>query len=184
MMQENKCRVFLGIPVQQSLYEKLKHLLCSQQVNFPEGHWILPENAHITIRFFGDIDRNQLESLWNNIQNKINNHAKPFSINIEKIAPFPRKNASLIAAYINQNNEIQKLFSSINDINIDSAFSNDGIFIPHITLYRNKNDIPATLPAIFTKDCEFTVDTFVLYESQIIDDKRIYRRLYSMQLKK
>lgn len=183
-MQENKSRVFIGIPVQLSSYEKLKKLLCPHEKHFPEGHWILPENTHITIRFFGDIDQHKLDELWNTIKNKINNDAKSFSINIEKIAPFPHKNSSLIAAYINENSEIQKLFSLINDIRVDSANLNDKKFIPHITLYRNKNDVPAKLQTIPVKDCEITVDSLVFYESQLIDDKRIYQPLHSMKLKK
>lgn len=183
MMQENKCRVFLGIPVPQPIYVKLKKLLCAHQHRFSAGHWILPENAHITIHFFGDIDHQQLDELWKNIKNKINNHVKSFSINVEKIAAFPYKNSNLIAAYINENSEIQKLFSLMNNIHVDSEMLNK-TFIPHITLYRNKNDIPATLPEILVKDCEFIVDKLVLYESLLIDDKRIYRQLYSARLKK
>lgn len=183
-MQENKSRIFIGIPVPQSLYEKLKQLLYPHEMHFPEGHWILPENTHITIRFFGDIDHNKLDELWNTIKIKINDCVKSFSINIEKIAPFPHKNSSLIAAYINENSEIQKLFSIINNVQVDSAHLQDKKFIPHITLYRNKNDVPEKLQTIFVKNCEFTVDTVVLYESQLIDDKRTYQRLHSMKLKK
>jgi len=52
---QNKSRVFLGIPIRQSHYEKLKRLLlCAHHVNFSDGHWILPENVHITMRFFGE----------------------------------------------------------------------------------------------------------------------------------
>lgn len=182
LMQENKSRVFIGIPVQLSSYEKLKKLLWPHEIHLPEGHWILPENTHITIRFFGDIDQHKLDELWNTIKNKINNDAKSFSINIEKIAPFPHKNSSLIAAYINENSEIQKLFSIISDIQVDSAHSNDKKFIPHITLYRNKNDVPAKLQTIFVNDCELIIDTLVLYESQLVDDKRTYQRLHSINL--
>jgi 2'-5' RNA ligase len=183
-MQENKSRIFIGIPVQQSAYEKLKQLLCPHEMHFPKGHWILPENTHITIRFFGDIDHNQLDGLWNNIQSKINNHVKLFSISVEEIAPFPHKNSSLIAAYVNEHSEMQKLFSLINDVRVNSVHLNDKKFIPHITLYRNKNDVPAKLQTIFVKDCELVVDTLVLYKSQLIDGKRTYQRLHSIKLKK
>lgn len=183
-MRENKSRVFIGIPVQKSWYEELKQLLCSQEMSFPEGHWILPENAHITIRFFGDIAHNQLEKLWNDIQNKINNHVQSFSVNISKISSFPHKNSSLIAAYVNENSGIQKLFSLINEIQVDSVHLNDKKFIPHVTLYRNKNDVPATLQTIFVKHCKLAIDTLVLYESQLTDGMRTYQCLYSMQLQK
>ena len=51
-MQENKSRIFIGIPVPQSSHEKLKQLLCPHEMHFPEGHWILPENTHITKRLY------------------------------------------------------------------------------------------------------------------------------------
>ena len=51
-MQENKSRIFIGIPVPQSSHEKLKQLLCTHEMHFPEGHWILPENTHITKRLY------------------------------------------------------------------------------------------------------------------------------------
>lgn len=183
-MQKNKCRVFLGVPIPPSVYHQLKQLLCEHQDKLSDGRWILPENAHITLRFFGDIDRSQLTTLWQTIEDIIkNNSLSSFLMSVGKIAAFPNNKSNLIAAYLNENKKIQELFFLLSDIHADSAIFNNKPFIPHITLYRNKNDKPADLLPITVKASECVVDTLVLYESQLNDDKRIYKQLYSIQLK-
>lgn len=178
-MKENKCRVFLGIPVPQYVYEELKKSLCGYEQYFSSGHWILPENLHITIHFFGDIEREKLETLWNEIKNKLDDHRHSFLITVEKIAPFPNKKSGLIAGYIKLNQKIKFLFSLMKDISIYSAINTQQTFIPHITLYRNKNDYPLKLPAIDVQHCQFNMTELTLYESVLVSDKRMYRPLFS-----
>lgn len=184
-MEKNKCRVFLGIPIEPALYEKLRRQLYSHHDELSEGRWILPENAHITIRFFGDIDRNQLSTLQLAIDEKIKSKfIHPFLMRIKKIAAFPNKEGSLIAAYMHKNDTLKEIFSLLSDISINTTTTNQPEFIPHITLYRNKGDKPVTLPVIVIRDCVFSIDTLVLYESQLDNEKRIYKKLYEIPLNK
>lgn len=181
-MEESKHRVFVGITVPLFVYEKLKQSLSAYEHLFSSGHWILPENVHVTIRFFGDISSEQLNTLRSEIKSKVH-HRLSFAITVDKISLFPHDNSTLIVAYVKLNPEIQHLHTLIKDISIHSISDREPDFIPHITLYRNKNNLPLKLPAITVQDCQFTATALTLYESVLIDNKRMYRPLFSEPFK-
>lgn len=62
IMAKNQCRVFLGIPLTEQLKDelqqatnRLKLLFNGEQIN-----WSRPENLHLTLHFFGDIQNDKM----------------------------------------------------------------------------------------------------------------------------
>lgn len=123
-MPENQKRIFLGIPIPSTMHAIFANLLQDYQSHFLQGHWVLPENLHITVRFFGDIDSKKISALWDQIKNKVTSLSS-FYIDLEKIDVFPYKNSSIVAAFIQNNLNLNNLFSIIQSIDLNYKMKNE-----------------------------------------------------------
>ncbi len=74
-------RVFAAIPIEGELADGLSDLLRNLSRRFPDYRWIRPENLHVTLRFFGEIEDDALEEVVGFVESGIvGAGAKPFSV--------------------------------------------------------------------------------------------------------
>ena len=174
----DKHRLFLGIPISQNDYFFLKNTLFSHYPDLSDGKFIPDENAHLTIRFFGDISERKIAWLIEAIYEKIKNYFLPFSLNTDKIALFPNQQGKMIAAYCLNHPILNELFLRIHEISIDHDYHNEKTFIPHVTLYRFNDKNTIAFPEITAVNRALPVNQLVLYESQLLDEARIYQQIH------
>ena len=173
-------RVFLGIPV---AVGDFNHLIAHLGLidDLPQGRYVLPTNAHITIRFLANVPVDGLLPFWAAVQ-EVLSRFESFNCRVSEIALFPPKNAHLVAAMIENNHLLQRLFEQVNQLT--AAFDlpvKNTVFKPHVTLYRYKLH-GFSMQALPVTDYRLKARKVVLYESQLGVNGSIYKPLYTWDL--
>jgi RNA 2',3'-cyclic 3'-phosphodiesterase len=133
-------RVFIAIPLNQDTQTALS--LCQQRLDTSgmDIRWIQPRNIHLTLKFFGEINQKNIDSISRALKKTLAD-TRGFEFSISGIGAFPDINRPrVIWAGIGQGKDkciaLQK--------NIESALQAFGFrkepraFIPHLTLARIK----------------------------------------------
>lgn len=188
MSSVKKRRIFLGIPVSGEVYLALRRYLVLSPELLAAGRYTTLKNAHITLRFLGDVDENQLSLIRDKIISALSNqNVSPIDLQVTHIDYFPPEKKHLIAAMIAQNDQLELLFEEmsrvLSDFNVKEKRAS---FKPHITLYRFSKLLQNDICAIPVRDIAFTVNTLVLYESRPTENGSEYIPLsdYSLSPKR
>jgi 2'-5' RNA ligase len=164
-------RLFLAIDIPKrakddiiSIQKKLK-----PHVN---AKYVERENLHITLKFFGEVEKVDLLNPLKEIK------FKPFHILLSELGAFPSvKYAKVIWVGIDKGfDEITKLHSEIES---KIHFEKDRNFHPHITIARVKSKIEDKQILSKSLNNEFEARQFVLYRSTLTPSGPVYQKLAS-----
>lgn len=133
---------------------------------------------HITLKFLGDIQQDELEALKKRLSSV---KFKPFSLKTAQIGHFPhdrRPNVVWIGVESPQLIELQRQIDGA----LAGLYKSEHNFVPHITIARAKSQVgrdalAACKENIATK--EWMVTSFKLYESKLTDYGPEYRLIKS-----
>lgn len=136
-------RMFIAIPVNDNIKEKLDQIRNWMEHNTPEGinvNWEPKDNYHITLRFLGDVDYDQYARLkWADDVNPI----EPFKLTLADVGFFGEwDNPTVLWSGIGgATSKLHMLYDHVNKIVWRAGFPEaDFIYTPHITLGRIKAD--------------------------------------------
>ncbi|HLN53601.1 MAG TPA: RNA 2',3'-cyclic phosphodiesterase [Lentimicrobium sp.] len=115
-------------------YEGLK-----QALDYNIIKWVDPNNIHITLRFFGDTNPDEIPVISQALS-KASKNIRPFTLTLEKTGIFGSKyDPKVIWFGIHENSPLQQLHSHITDCLADvEYFADRQNFVPHITVGRIK----------------------------------------------
>ncbi|WP_299375799.1 RNA 2',3'-cyclic phosphodiesterase [uncultured Kiloniella sp.] len=144
----------------------------------PGQRWVAPENFHITLRFFGDLDGAQARDLDDAFSRL---HFNPFPVRLSGVGFFGKENGPrMLWAGVEKTPEISDLRRKV-----EYAAQSTGIrlerekFTPHVTLCRFKSN-PGPAFGAYLRDNslfshpEFTVESFGLYSSKLTPSGACY----------
>lgn len=150
-----------------------------------------PELIHITIKFLGDIDDEQVDAIKNSLQNV---HHPPFDAEINGIGVFPDVNhINVIWAGVNPSTSqhFEKLHSAVEGALMPLKIRADKRkFTAHATLARVKRLPPVQKRSLINAIREFSdislgkmrVDHIKLKKSTLTSDGPIYKTLSEVKL--
>lgn len=176
-------RMFIAIELDNTLKE---YVFQRQQIiknNSRRGNFSRKENFHLTLKFIGEVNIEEIED----IKKAINNTASvfsPFKMNLGELGYFPRKNKKIIWIGTSQGNKkLHKLFNIL-ETNLDRlGFEREARGLkPHITLAREvvlKKDFKLLSKEISIESKEIPVKKISLMESTRIDGLLTYRPIYT-----
>lgn len=178
-------RSFVAIQVPDLIGQSLGKLQAQLKGSSVDVRWVHPQNFHLTLRFLGDVEENELDTIKDKLCSVSVQH-KPFSLNFSGVGGFPQE-GRLRVVWIGVGRgqfEINKLVEDIADSLQDANVKKDKKgFFPHLTLGRVKGS-PTTRPlrllmeknrGFFTPD--FSVSSFVLYQSQLTPQGPLYKSM-------
>ncbi len=130
--------MFAAIKPSTEIREKLHAMQARLVDTRADVRWIAPENLHITIKFFGEVEESRIQELLERIE-KASAQVPAFPLEIEGINRFPEKGPArvIICRVISPDQRITKLHRLI-----DSAAGGMGlpmdtrVLTPHLTLGR------------------------------------------------
>ena len=174
-------RTFVGIELPDKMKRNLLALQSQLKQHGVHGSWKSAENFHITLEFLGDLEPDAVPMITDTLS-KVARNQKPFSLTIGGLGAFPsfKRPHTLWAAVGDGSNELCSLREKIH-----RSLTRSGLvlekrnFVAHVTL--------SSRPKLDNKDLTFfmnkeigrlDVEDVVLFESRIIEGKRMYPVLF------
>lgn len=143
------------------------------------------EKMHITLEFFEDINREEVDAL-KHAMNQIS--LDDFKLEVRGVGAFPSKDYIRVVWAGAENRKMHQLYSEVSDHSVESSNNHD--FAPHITLMRvenvSKGDKRKLRKALDEHQehrfGEATVDAVKLFESKLTGNGSNYNELYRKRL--
>ncbi len=170
-------RLFIAIPLPEAVREKLSELYQSM-----DGvRWQSQGQLHITLKFLGETDRDQLPELIRGLKS-IRHSA--FQMTISGFGTFPGKGRpKILWIGIARPEPLKDLQQKIEQQCIEIGFeAEDRPFIPHITLARIKGTPRRDVMSFINQHKKVRipgvpVNEFVLYESKLDPDGAVHEKV-------
>jgi len=130
-------RLFIAINFPQELKEKIGKTIEKIVSDFPQVSWTKKENTHLTLKFFGYVNENQLEKIKEGISKSIEG-VKPFSLTFTNLGFFDREQL-IIWVGLSDCPELMKMVNNLEKEMKKLGFAKEKrIYSPHVTLGRGK----------------------------------------------
>lgn len=185
-------RLFVAVDISKEAIQKVSTYVekLRNESSIVRVGWEKPEKLHLTLKFLGDADANQLKSLQETVA-RIAAQIPPFSLKITETGVFPSARKARIL-WIDVKDE-KKNLTRINEMlekecaKIGFAEENR-IFKPHLTIARlrepekSKQLIERHLQTEF-EPVEMEVAEILIYESRLRPTGSIYEKVTTVQLK-
>ena len=149
---------------------------------------VSPDGLHLTLKFFGDIDVNDVSPVSEHVQLACRD-AEPFDLRLKGLGAFPHlKRPSVIWAGVEDGEPLVTLAERIiADVENLGFPREQRSFIPHLTLARIKQRPPGELSQLVeshaaTVFAECPINAVHLYQSELKTSGPIYTKLASFSL--
>jgi 2'-5' RNA ligase len=153
--------------------------------------WVKPENVHVTLYFFGEVEESGVRVLSDIINTAIH-RISPFTINIQGISAFPTvKRARVLWFGIqNEGRELSEMYEKIRRGLLETGIAGKveaRPYSPHLTVGRVKRGISRKLIDQINKYNDFQfghseVKELVLFESILMRPGPVYKKIKSFPL--
>ena len=179
-------RVFIAINLPDKIKEKFDPVIAElKKLNPDYGiKWVAPENLHLTLHFFGDLNEKQISLAEEGIE-EITKNIKSIKMRTGDFGCFPDEQSPRI------------FFSSIEDVKtlhdfigkLETMLENLGYKVDprrwqgHLTLGRIKNWSRCKVTGVKIPPMDFSVKSVELMESELTPDGPIYSIIKSFPLK-
>lgn len=179
-------RLFAGISLSTAAIERLSSVRLRCAANNDGLRWSAPEQWHITLRFFGEVEEGEAERLCAALTRL---PTVPPRLHIERFGVFAAK--GIFFAEVDATPELQDLYGQVQGIAIECGPTPEARPLhPHITLARSKNRTGLAsvrrlshpvLPA-FGQAVSWLAQEVWVYESVLQRDGASYRTLARIPL--
>jgi len=182
-------RTFLAIPIPESLVPPVESLRDRLAASRADVKWVDRSNFHFTIRFLGEIDHHQVESVKSTVRSFVNRPA--FRIEMGKVGAFPSLSVPRViwVGLAKGHQEMQELAREI-----ENALSELGLppevkpFHAHVTLGRARSERWGALKELLNQEpgltgYTFSANTLSLYASTLTPQGPIYQALETVNWK-
>lgn len=171
-------RLFLAFPLPIDIIAYVGAL----QTRIKDPHLRLPASPHLTVKFLGDVDAENIDGLKEKIKTIRGKTIAATLAGVGAFADWTRPRVLWIGVEPAQG--IVALQKQVEAILKD--FPSEEKFHPHITLARVKDDLPeaaiAKIKAIAIEPRAFALDRLVLYRSVLTPRGPIYTEVHSIPL--
>ena len=184
-------RCFIAIEIPEPIQNQLARIQGALKKQIQKASWVKPGNIHLTLKFLGAVDPDDLEPIGEAIEEATSRH-RSFPLRIGGVGAFPNlARPRVMWAGVKTGRE--RVSALAQDINV--ALSHCGFlfetkkFNPHLTIARLKERIdlrPYTnqyRQYDRIDEAEMTVDRISLVQSQLHPQGAIYSTLQSYLLK-
>jgi RNA 2',3'-cyclic 3'-phosphodiesterase len=188
---QKEIRAFIALEISPELREELKKVQKKLKQLSGEIMWIPKENMHITVRFLGNISKDQIknvEQLTERVAKKLKSF--PISLGVLGVFPYisdPKVLWAGISSGYNQVTQINTLLSK--ELNSMKLKVEDRHFHPHITLARiksikNKSILAELIDTIKLTTVNEEINKLILYKSELNPEQVTYTKISEAPLGK
>ncbi|RKU05732.1 RNA 2',3'-cyclic phosphodiesterase [Candidatus Poribacteria bacterium] len=183
-------RCFVAIEIPETIQNKLARIQGTLRKQIQKASWVKPNNIHLTLKFLGDVDPDDIQTIGETIEGVAIRH-RSFSLRVGGLGAFPNfARPRVLWAGVKVGSErVSDLAQDINVALTDCGFSIDTKkFNSHLTIARVKERIDLRPYANQYRQydridgAEMSVRTISLIQSQLHPTGAIYSTLQSYSL--
>lgn len=182
-------RTFIAVKIHP--LHKLKDTLVELKNEFSDESikWVEPENLHLTVKFLGNTNRNQVNEIAQLLEEAARN-CSAIKLQLTGLGFFKNKGQpKVLFVNIERNDSLGKLFNSIENKLVKIGFEKEKRrFSPHLTLARikhldNRKRFYSTIEKFRISEFQETfVREIYVYQSVLTPSGSIYKPLKIIQL--
>jgi len=178
-------RTFMAIPVDDDIRMLCRKTQFDLKSGAVEAKWTEPENLHLTLFFFGEIEDSRIESIRTAMKGL---EQDAFNITFKRVGYFKRDSRpTVVWVGIDENRELEalyqtgyKLFKNIVPLRKKNRFR------PHLTLGRIKK-VPSNweriIKSVTWETIKMPVERVILYRSDLTPAGPVYSQIEAIKLK-
>ena len=179
-------RVFIAIEFSDEIKNYLNEIKDIVIKESKSGSFTAKENFHLTLKFIGEVNESQLESIKGCID-KVAINQKDFEFNFSNLGEFPRGNKKIIWIGLQANEKLYNLYLKLEETLADISIKKEDIELkPHITIGRQivlEGDFNKLKENINIDDMCTFVNKISLMQSTRVNGELKYLPIYSKLLK-
>lgn len=179
-------RTFIAINLPLEIKQKLGEVVIKLQKINPDYaiKWVKPENLHLTLHFFGDLNEKQIAQVEEGIE-EITKRVTSFKIQTGEFGCFPNeKNPRVIFVKTKDTKAVHILVGELEVMLQNLGYKVDTRpWQAHITLGRFKNKAQCKTDNVKLEPMTFDVKSVELMESTLTPEGSVYSVIKSFPLK-
>jgi 2'-5' RNA ligase len=168
-------RAFLAIPLPQQLTTAIKTVQEHLQAQIPDARWVRPQNLHLTLHFFGEVEQETLEKVKVSVLS-VKGCQRPFPVEVKGLGAFPHLHRPrIIWLDLEPKDQLRQLYASCRERLQQAGVATESRpYSPHLTIGRMRQRKPCLTDltelgrsAAGKPIGRFSVDRLVLFESRL-----------------
>lgn len=179
-------RVFIAIELEDTAKAYLEQVQQTVRGYCRRGNFTPKENLHMTLRFLGEVDSDDIEMLKEAMYVTAQRNCA-FSLSLDRLGAFPRGNSGVLWAGVKKSSSLERLFSMMEKNLMKEGFSREKKGLsPHITLGRDvvpQRDFSDLQKKCRLEEMELPVTKITLMESVRRGPALVYRPLFTAECK-
>lgn len=186
-------RTFLAFEVEKRVHDRVVQMTGQFKNMDRNVRWVRPENAHVTIHFFGEVEQVDVPEI-ESIIGKAVEHISPFEVEVRGISAFPSlERASVVWYGIVMHENLLAVYNAVRDGLMGKDLVEKletRVYTPHLTAGRVRRRINSQLLQelrIHGRESfgTFTVYSLVLFKSTLSGSGRgpVYDKLSIFELR-
>jgi len=183
-------RAFIAIPLNPKIQRTIERIQDHLSKNNNNVNWVKPENIHITLKFLGDINTEQINSVKQALANLCQN-TRPFKVELSRLGAFPHidRPRTLWVGVIDSKQQLSRIAVSLNKALVKLGFqSGQKPFTSHITIGRIRSQKNINYLSQIMSEFSLPADSIqniksvILYQSTLTPQGPIYEPLHKIKL--
>lgn len=185
-------RSFLAVKLPDLLKEELERVQNRLRSELPKLAWVKPSGMHLTVKFFGDIELEQVEEIQGCVQSVVQ-HVSRFSLQAQGLDVFPNTHMPRVlwAGISGETEILSHMVQELEEALATLGFPKEGKpFNPHLTLARIKSQgrevgevlVKKNLLAPSVSIGSIDVTHVSLFKSELRPSGSVYRCLWDVSL--
>ena len=179
-------RAFIGFDFSKQLKDHLANIQNVIKQNTERGTWVNPSNFHLTLKFLGEIDHRQVDSI-DLVLRKLSLNSLPITVSLQSLGYFNKSDDEYRVLWLGLDGQIEKINKIYKELEENMHYigfeKENRKFSPHITLGRKiKTDVDFNLLEEMVNPylgIEFVLDNLVLMKSEVVMRNRVYTPIKS-----
>jgi 2'-5' RNA ligase len=183
-------RSFLAIELPEAIRRKIEEVQKELKQSHADVRWVNPQNIHLTLKFFGNIDESRIDPIVKSLEGPIET-TSPFSLSVRGMGSFPHfRNPRVVWMGLEEGKEVLVALQE----RVDEELKKIGFepeerdFHPHLTLGRAKSnrgrdELVGRMEKFQEEEFgNFRVERVVLFKSELRPSGPMYSELREMKL--
>ncbi len=189
-VQTKTIRSFIAFPIDDSIKEHIREIQKEFKQLSCDIKWVEPKNIHVTLKFLGDIEENQVEPICQCIASVFQN-TKEITTRLTTIGTFPERHSPRVVwvGMEDKNKTIENMANSLETALTKLGFEKDTrSFQSHITIgrIRSSKNLILLLNKInnYSLSCNYPliINAVHLYKSTLSPSGPEYQKLFEKYL--